>query len=433
MPAPPIVDESLFGDAIALPPPLPLLTSCRESRSAPLYQQSFLAPTAASYCELLAEPGLAGEADASSEAIVLTSPAATYKEQGREISGLCRAFSRPSVPLAADSRLQWQRRGAAAGKPLPRHPPLVPSKSSPALHRSPSKSPPPLPSHKEEPLDVSAQHEDKQYSPSDCTTLLSSSTGSTSVSALASSPSASSPLYYCASSSTTVLAPSTYRSLSAHSASSQSAAIDQLSAHVNPFHTQAGHRSLPATHSVGNRRRRVTDSRKDYSGDGRTASTASTCSMASSSLSTLTSPSFGRGRTRCFAHDGNDNDADIDSDSDSNDGDDEDSPTSHRSPSHSPPSHFTFPAALTLRASASFSSSSSSSTLCFSPHSPLFDTSLSGGRHSADPQFSAGIGVFAGQLQALRRMRSANAVPSPVHDSATNEHRSSSSRSQTSH
>ena len=390
MPAP-IVDAP-FADCIALPPPLPLLTSCRESLSAPRHFHA-VAPSV-SYCTPPDHPET-DDGDAAENVPQLTSPAATYKEQGREISGLVRAFSRTSVDSTSGQR-------SSAGKILPRHTSLMPSKSSPALHRSSSKSSTILPVHKEESTDVSLQHEDKHYSPSDCTTLLSSSADSTSTSELASS--SSSPYLSCA-----ILTPSSHRSLSAHV----------------PFRTQvARQRSLPTTHTGGPRRRRVTASRKDDKADGRTASTASTCSMASTSLSNLTSPSFTDNHTLFFNPDSADNnDADLDSDSDASEKDEDDDNRRRRHrPSHSPPTHFTFSATLALQASASFSHSHSSPAgACFSPLSPLFDSSLSNGRHSADAQFSAGIGVFAGQLQALRRMRSANAtIPS------ANEHKSPS-------
>ena len=398
MPAPPIVDDALFADFVSLPPPPPLLPSSRQSRSAPRYYHSF-APSV-SYCELT-EPTATGIADSSSEVILLTSPAATYKEKGREISGLCRVFSRTSI----DSLPPRQKRSGT--NPLPRHPPLLPSKSSPALHRSPSKSPPPLPAHLEESSDVGLQCEDKQYSPCDCSTLLSSSIQSTSVSALASSPFESPPPSLC-SSDCAVLTSSSHRSLSAH---------------VNPFRTQiAHHRTLPATGTVGSYRRRVTDSHKVHV-DGRTASTASTCSMASSSLSYLTSPSRTHAHTLFFNPDSSDNDADLDCDSDgSEEGEDDDTRRQRNIRSQSQASHFTFTTTLSLQSSASFSFSSSSSSLCSSPPSPLFDTSMSNGRHSADAQFSAGIGVFAGQLQTLRRMRSAHANSSPSVNSPANNH-----------
>ena len=424
MPAPSlVVEDSVLDFSLALPPPLPLLTFCRESRSAPLYHHSFLASSSA-YTELTEPTQPADGDDDSAEAVILlTSPAATYKEQGREISGLCRAFSRPSVSLPADSAQQPpsadRHKRTRGTKLLPRHPPLVPSKSSPALHRSPSKSPPPLPVHHEREEAIDQQQEDKHYSPSDCTSLL--TTQSTSVSSLVSTPSLSTS--YLSSSSTAIFSPSAYRSVSAYSVPSKSVSIGELSAHVNPFHSQAGvHRSVTASYSVRGRQRRVADSRKDDM-DGRaasTASTASTCSMTSSSLSlsTFTSPLLDNGLSPYISHVDHDNDGDVDSDSDDEAADDDERDSlSHHTPSSSPPSHFTFQSSHSMLASSSsFSSSSSSSNTCFSPHSPLFDTSLCGGRHSADPQLSAGIGVFAGQLQALRRLRSANALTSPVNN-----------------
>lgn len=431
MPPPPVFDDALFDDFITLPPPPPLLTSCRESMSAPKHYHPYAA--SASYYDL-PDSAATDNGRHSSEVIRLTSPAATYKEQGREISGLRRAFSRTSVDTT--SVVSGKRRsGAVNVTPLPRHPPLLSSKSSPALHRSPSNSPHPLSVHKEESSDVSGHSEDKHYLPSDCTTLLSSSTESTSVSALASSPSTASPSPYLCASSCAVLTPSSHRSLSAH---------------VNPFRTQAAvHRTLPATPTAttrtdSTRQRRVSHcQKKNVEAGSRTASTASTCSMASTSLSNLTSPSFAHCHHNLFFNaDSNDNDADLDSDSEESDNDEEeeeeeDSSRHHRTPSHSPPTHFTFPAKLSLQSSASFSCSSScsssSSNLCSSPHSPLFDSSLSNGRHSADRHFSAGIGVFAGQLQALRRMRSANTLTSPTSTPTAGHTTSGSSRSQTSH
>ena len=422
MPSPPAtLADGVFDLDFALPPPLPLLTSCRDSRSAPLYQHSFLASPSA-YCDL-PEPSAANDGDVA-EAILLTSPAATFKEQGREISGLVRSFSRPSIPLPADSAQPDRHKRNWVARPLPRHPALVPSKSSPALHRSPSKSPPSLPVHKEEVTDPSQQYEDKHYSPADSTSLLSSSTHLSTLSTLASSPSASSP-FSLSSSTSTLLTPSSCRSLSAYSLPSRSVSIDQLSAHVNPFHTQAAkavsagrRRSVTAANSLRGRQRRVLSKHEDKEEeevDGRTVSTASTCSLASTSLSTFTSPS------PYFTRVDHDNDADVDSDSDSDSESSDDDSLLPYTPSRSPPSHFTFAASSSLQASSSFSSSSSSSSICHSPHSPLFDTSLSGGRHSADPHFSAGIGVFAGQLQALRRMRSANTLTSPSNN-ITNQH-----------
>ena len=192
------------------------------------------------------------------------------------------------------------------------------------------------------------------------------------------------------------------------------------------------HRKLPvAANTVASHRRRVTagdrcsSSGKDEDVHGRTASTASTCSIASFSLSNLASPSFANHRRTLYLNSEDaDDDCDADSDGYDSDAGEEDDVKRRHTLSHSPPSHFTFPTALALQGSAAFSAcnsapASASPRSCFSPLSPLFDSSLSNGRHSADAQFSAGIGVFAGQLQALRRMRSANALTSPSNTALT--------------
>ena len=274
-------------------------------------------------------------------------------------------------------------------------------------------SPCPLPTHHEEP-----PAEDKTYSPSSQTFQQQPSSSpfffpSSSSASPSSSPSPSSPPSpsFSLPSTSSLAFPPPVRS---HSALSSRIPLDALSAHVNPVVravSMAPHRSMG---SAGRRGRTLGIDKggrweeKEEGDDGAqrglsyTTSTASTCSQMSSS--TPSSRWRGWGQREDAADDDAEEEADA-SDGDEGEGQEADEVSVSR------PLR-----ALHLRTSGSFSASASAPNIaggCFSPTSPLFDSSLDGGRHSADPSLSAGIGVFAAQLATLQRLRSSNS-PNPV-------------------
>ena len=348
---------------IALPPPLPLLPSYRagDSRSAPH------APPLP-FCKPPPHPSFPSSA-ALPPLSLLLSP---------------HLFSHHHLPRSTSS---------ATHKPHPSPPtPSLPFSSSLQLLPSKTSPPPSLPTHLEE----LQQPEDKVYSTSDRTSHMPPHPSSSS----SSSPSLR---HACA-------APVRCRS---------ALSLDALSSHVNPFVTRAASSSMAQQRSwgsEGSRGRTVAvkeggkweEKEREEGGDDGvqralcyTTSTASTSSQMSSS----TPSSRWRGWEARDTPDDDGADDEVDGDLSDEEVEDGEEPAEEAAASST---LVRGARALHLQTSGSFSSTSAPSASCFSPTSPFFDSSLDGGRHSADPSLSAGIGVFAAQLATVKRMRSAN-------------------------